>query len=114
MKNQDIIAALQKIIKKDYHFSDYEIQNIAIERQKILIENYKDFIQKLVEKLSHNTKEVDSSIVEYIMKLKPELYFINEFEILILKLNEISYWFFGNSFPLDYYAENKNVLNYLL
>lgn len=114
MKNQIIIEALQKIIKQDYHFSEYEIQNIANERRNILTENYKDFAQKLLEKLhqKNNIEEVDSFIKEYVVKIKTELYLINEYKILILKLNEISHWFFGNSFPLDYYIENKDMLSY--
>jgi hypothetical protein len=114
LKNQIIIEALQKIIKDDYHFSDYEIQNIVNERRNILIENYKDFAQKLLENLSlkDNIEELESFIKDHVIKINTELYFINEYEILILKLNEISYWIFGNNFPLDYYRENKDVLNY--
>ena len=61
---------------------------------------------------SRSFEEVDSFIEEYVVKIKTELYFINEYEILILKLNEISHWIFGNSFPLDYYKENKDALSY--
>ena len=73
----------QKIIKEDYHFSDYEIENIVNERRNILIENYKDFAQKLLEKLSqkNSVEEVDSFIQEYVVKIKTELYFVNEYEI---------------------------------
>lgn len=114
MKNQQIVEALQKIITEDYHFSDYEIQKMVKERRNILIENYKDFAQKLIEKLSQKNTivEVGNFIKEYVEKIKTELYFRKEYKILIVKLNEISYWFFGNCFPLDYYNENKNTLRY--
>jgi hypothetical protein len=114
MKNQDIINALNKIINQNYHFSDYDVQNIISERRNILINTYKNFTETLLRKLTQekSMEEINSYISDYVTKLNTKLYSKSEYEVLLLKINEITYWIFGNSFPLDYYNERSNVLSY--
>ncbi|WP_441767665.1 hypothetical protein [Flavobacterium sp. W22_SRS_FK3] len=111
MKNQDIINALNKIVNQNYHFSDYDVQNIISERRNILIDTYKNFTETLLGKLAqeNSVAEINSYISDYVIKLNRKLYSKSEYEVLLLKINEISYWIFGNSFPLDYYNEHNNV-----
>ncbi|WP_123947470.1 hypothetical protein [Flavobacterium reichenbachii] len=102
---------MNKIVNQNYHFSDYDVQNIISERRNILIDTYKNFAENLLGKLAQekSVEEINSYISDYVIKLNTKLYSKNEYEVLLLKINEISYWIFGNSFPLDYYNEKNNV-----
>jgi len=114
MKNLDIIESLNKIVNNNYHFFDYDVQNIVAECRNILVDTYKNFIENLLEKLEQEKSEekINRFINDYIIGVNTKLYSKSEYEILILKINEVSYWILGNSFPLDYYNENKNILSY--
>ena len=114
MKNQEILTALEKLIINDYHFSELEFQDVSLDRREILIEKYKLFVKQLQAKLSeeNHIEEIHTFITKYVTEIDSQLYFKREYEILLLKLNEISYWIFGISFPIDYYNENTNLLSY--